>query len=122
VIKSFRDLEIYREAIDLSIEIEALIRSFPKHEQYLLVDQMRRSSRGIAPLIAEGYAKRSMIKTFRKYLRDAIGEANEMMSHLEVADRLGYIKKNGYGQELIERYDILGKKIHNLKDNWQNFK
>lgn len=122
MIKSFRDLEVYKEAIQLAIEIEILIRSFPRSEQFLLVDQARRASRAIAPIIAEGYAKRGSLKTFQKYLNDALGEANEMMSHLEIADRLGYIKKKDYGKNLIERYDILGKKISNLKNNWQNFK
>lgn len=121
MIKSFRDLEVYKEALDLSIEIEKLIRIFPKYEQFLLVDQTRRASRAIAPIIAEGYAKRSSLKTWQKYLKDAIGESNEMICHLEVALRLKYIKNLEYGEELIRRYDILGKKITNLKDNWQNF-
>jgi len=121
MIKSFRDLEIYKEGIQLALEIERLVRSFPKHELFLLVDQMRRASRAIAPLIAEGYAKRDSIKTFKKYLKDALGEANEMMSHLELSDQFGHIKKQGYAKKLIERYDRLGKKIANLRDNWQNY-
>ncbi|KKQ94555.1 hypothetical protein A2865_04705 [Candidatus Woesebacteria bacterium RIFCSPHIGHO2_01_FULL_39_17] len=121
MIKSFRELEVYKEATDLAIEIERLIRSFPKHEQFLLVDQMRRASRAIAPLIAEGYAKRSSLKTFQKYLKDCIGEANEMIVHIEMSLRLSYVTK-AKGEELINRYDVLGKKLTNLKDNWQNFK
>ena len=121
MIKSFRDLEVYQEAIQLALDIENLVRSFPKHELFLLVDQMRRASRAIAPLIAEGYAKRDSIKTFKKYLKDALGEANEMMSHLELSDGFGYIKKHDYAKELIERYDRLGKKLANLRDNWQNY-
>ena len=122
MITTFRSLEVYQESIKLAIEIEILIRGFPKFEQFLIVDQMRRASRTIPALIAEGYAKRASIKTFQKYLNDAVGEANEMISHLEITDKLGYIKKNGYGEELIRRYDILGKKMSNLKNNWQNFK
>lgn len=121
MIKSFRDLEVYQEAIQLAVEVEQLIRTFPKHELYLLVDQMRRASRAIAPLIAEGYAKRDSIRTFQKFLKDAVGEANEMLSHLELADRFGYIRKRDYAQELIERYDQLGKKLTNLKSKWQSY-
>src|SRR3990167_11191337 len=121
MIKSFRELEVYKEATDLAIEIERLIRSFPKHEQFLLVDQMRRASRAIAPLIAEGYAKRSSLKTFQKFMRDAMGEANEMICHLEVACRLGYTM-HSRTENLIQRYDILGRKIHKLHDNWNNSK
>jgi four helix bundle protein len=120
-IKSFRDLEVYQEALDLAIEIDKLLKTFPKDEKFLLVDQMKRASRGIAPLIAEGYAKRESIKEFRKFVRTALAEANEMTTHLELASRLGYIKDQALTTSLIERYDVLGKKLSNLKANWQNF-
>lgn len=121
MITSFKKLKVYKESLELAIEIDKLLKGFPKHEKYLLIDQMRRASRAIAPLIAEGYAKRSSIKTFQKFLRDCIGEANEMMSHLEIAIRLSYLKECT-GDKLIERYYILGKKLTNLKNNWQNYK
>lgn len=121
MIKSFRDLEVYIEAMALSIEINRLIQSFPSSEKFLLVDQMKRASRAICPIIAEGYAKRQSIKTFKKYLKDAVGESNEMMAHLEMAENMGLIKKSGYSKELIEKYDRLGKKLHNLLENWKNY-
>lgn len=83
---------------------------------------MRRASRSIPAQIAEGYARRELLKDFQRYLRDCVGEANEMMNHLLLATHKKYIKKPGYGNELIERYNLLGKKITNLKNNWQNFK
>lgn len=94
MIKSFRDLEVYQESLDLSLEIEVLVRVFPREEKFLTVDQMRRASRGIPPLIAEGYAKRQFLRTFQKYINDAVGEANEMIAHLEIVERLGYCKIN----------------------------
>lgn len=120
-IKSFRDLEIYKEAIELAKEIEWLVRKYPKHEQYLLVDQSRRASRAVPALIAEAWAKRRTLKGFQKILKDAIGECDEMMAHVELADAFGYIKKQDYGKELIERYNSLGGKINSFKDNWKNF-
>ena len=122
MIKSFRDLEVYNESMELASEIEHLARSFPEHEKYLLADQMRRASRSIPALISEGYAKRSSIKTFKKFLKDAVGESNEMQTHIELADNFGYIKKKDSGKELIERYDKIGRQLATLKDNWQNYK
>lgn len=121
-IKSFRDLEVYKESLELAIEIDKLLKTFPKDEKFLLIDQMKRASRAIPPLIAEGYAKRESLKEFQKFLRDALAEANEMITHLELATRFGYIKDQNLVQNLSERYNILGKKLFNLKDNWQNFK
>ena len=122
MITSFLDLEVYKEAFQLSLEIEDLLKSFPEVEKYLLIDQMKRASRSIPALIAEGYARRESIKDFQKYLRECVGEANEMMNHALLAKHKGYIKKPGYADELITRYNTLGKKLTNLKNNWQNYK
>lgn len=122
MIKSFLDLEVYKEAFQLCLEIEELLKSYPSFERFLLIDQMKRACRGIPALIAEGYARRESIKDFQKYLRECVGEANEMINHLLLSKHKGYIKKQGYADELIERYVRLGKKLTNLKNNWQNFK
>ncbi|MBI2074900.1 MAG: four helix bundle protein [Candidatus Levybacteria bacterium] len=122
MIRSFLNLDVYKESFQLSLEAEELLKSYPASEKFLLVDQMKRSSRGIPALIAEGYARRESLKDFQKYLRECVGEANEMMNHLLLSKHKGYIKKTGYAEELIERYNRLGKKLTNLKNNWQNFK
>lgn len=122
MITSFLDLEVYKEAFQLSIEIEDLLKSYPASEKYLLVDQMKRASRSVPAQIAEGYARRESLKDFQRYLRDCVGEANEMINHVMLSKHKQYIKKSGYADELIERYNKLGKKLTNLKNNWQNFK
>lgn len=122
VIRSFLDLEVYKEAFQLSLEIEELLKSYPASEKFLLVDQMKRATRSIPAQIAEGYARRESLKDFQRYIRDCIGEGNEMINHLLLSKHKGYIKKQGYADELIERYTRLGKKLNNLKNNWQNFK
>lgn len=122
VIKSFLDLEVYKEAFQLSLEIEELLKNYPSSEKFLLMDQMRRAARSIPAQIAEGYARRESIKDFQRYIRDSIGEGNEMVNHLLLSKHKGYIKKPGYADALLERYTRLGKKLTNLKNNWQNFK
>ena len=91
MITSFLDLDVYKESFQLSLEIEDLVKKYPKSEQFLLTDQSKRASRAIPALIAEGYAKRETLQVFRKMLRDAIGEANEMINHLAFAKANGYI-------------------------------
>ena len=120
MIKSFLDLDAYKESFTLSIEIGEILKTFPKNEEYLIVDQMKRASRAIPALIAEGYAKRETLPVFKKFLRDAIGEANEMINHIAFAKETKYIK-NEKSEELMERYHRVGKKLSRLKDNWKNF-
>ena len=120
MIRSFLDLDAYKEGFQLSLEVEELVKKFPKHEQYLLCDQMRRASRAVPALIAEGYAKRETVAVFKKFLRDAIGEANEMINHIAFAKARSYINLD-YADQLIDRYHLVGKKLTKLKENWKNY-
>ena len=120
MIKSFFDLEIYQDSLALAKEIHYIVKTFPRDEKYLLTDQMHRASRGIPSLISEGWAKRRQVKEFKKYLRDAVGESNEMMNHVKQAELFSYISKDS-AKELIEKYDKIAAKIFKLKDSWKNF-
>jgi len=120
VIKSFLDLDVYKESFQVSLEIEELLKLFPKREEFLLIDQSIRASRAIPALIAEGYAKRETLLVFKKFLRDAIGEANEMINHLALAKAKSYIKPEK-ADELIQKYHVIGKKLTRLKENWKNY-
>lgn len=57
-IESFRDLNVYKLAVELQQEIHVLTKKFPKEELYSLTDQIRRSSRSIGANIAESWQKR----------------------------------------------------------------
>jgi four helix bundle protein len=57
-VNSFKDLEVYKLARQLSLEIFKISRSFPKEEMYSLTDQIRRSSRSVGAQISEAWAKR----------------------------------------------------------------
>ena len=121
VIRSFQDLQIYQESFQLQVEIEAFLKDFPESERYLLVDQMRRASRSIPSLIAEGWALRDSVKEFKNFLRRAFGSSCEMINHLLLTKHKGYGKNEGYVEQLIRRYEILGMKITKLRNNWQKF-
>ncbi len=58
-IRSFRDLEIYRNTYNASLVVmKEIILKLPDSEKYDLKDQLSRSCKAIPRLIAEGYAKR----------------------------------------------------------------
>lgn len=120
MIRSFLDLDVYKESFQLNLEVEELLKTYPKNEEFLLVDQSKRASRAVPALIAEGYAKRETLPVFKKMLRDAIGEANEMINHIALAKAKNYIPPEK-ADELIERYHVVGRKLTRLKDKWENF-
>lgn len=120
MIKSFRDLEVYQESYQLMILVHKAVKNLPVYERNDLASQMRRASKSCPANIAEGWAKRRFEKEFKKYLDSAIGSANEMEVHLQMATDLGYLNKN-LCDDLLLRYRKLGGKLNNLRKNWKTF-
>jgi len=90
-IRSFRELMVWKKAMDLAMEIFEITKRFPPEEKYSLTDQIRRSSRSVPANIAEAWRKRRYPAAFVSKLNDAEGESAETQTHLEIARRCGYI-------------------------------
>jgi four helix bundle protein len=90
---TFEDLEVFRRAYQLSLDLHRASLQFPKVEQFAgLADQMRRASKSICGNIAEGYGKRRRSNAeFKRYLLMAIGSADEMQVWLKYCSDLEYI-------------------------------
>jgi len=67
-----KDLDVWKEGMELVVEIYEITKSFPKEEIYGLTGQLRRSSTSIPSNIAEGSARKSN-KEFLQFLYDALG-------------------------------------------------
>ncbi len=97
VSRSYRDLKVWQRAIDLSIEIYKLKRSFPKDELYGLVSQMRRASVSVPSNIADGQGRQSL-GDFKRFINIAIGSLAELHTQLLIACRLAYIDREAFGK------------------------
>lgn len=118
-IASYNDLEVYKETYFAAIKaIKTILPKLPACERYDLVDQIRRSSKAIPRLIAEGYAKRHQKMGFQKYLDDAMAECNETSVSLKQCRDIYNIEC----EELISLYEISGKRIYRLAEVWTTFK
>lgn len=89
-INSYKDLDTWKKAKELTILIYELTKKFPKEEIFGLTNQMRRASISISNNIAEG--------TGRQYKRDTLqflfisnGSINEIESMIDVSLSLGFI-------------------------------
>lgn len=107
--RDFKDLEIWKEALRLVVEIYKVTKSFPKTERYSLTDQLRKSSNSTLALIAESQGRYHFADKIRVPYQ-ARGEAYETRSHLSVACKLRYIDKRVY-KKLDEDYKVLSKRI-----------
>src|SRR5262245_61440118 len=102
------DLDVYRKAFDLAMQIFELSKAFPREETYSLTDQIRRSSRSVGANLAEAWRKRRYEGAFIAKLSDAETEAAETQVWLEFAVRCGYLQRD-VGVPLYKSYDeILG--------------
>ncbi len=118
--KSFRDLEVYKLARQLSCEIFETTKDFPKEEMYSLTDQIRRSSRSVGAQIAEAWAKRRYIKHFVSKLTDSDGEQQETQHWIETALDCEYISQE-LNNDLLERYASVGKMLNSMIDKADKF-
>jgi four helix bundle protein len=96
--QSFRDLKVWKKAIDLSVSVYDFTEEFPGSEMYGLSSQMRRASVSVASNIAEGSA-RGTKRDFRQFVKLARGSNCELQTQLVIAGRLGFGNR-GKGEKL----------------------
>lgn len=89
---NFRKLEVYNEAVDFTVAVYKFITILPKHEQYALIDQLRRAVTSIVLNIAEGSGSSSKAE-FIRFLRIALRSLYEVDAILELCVKLGYCSK-----------------------------
>jgi len=91
IILSFRDLEVYKLAREQAKIIFITTKKFPREEKYSLTDQIRRSSRAVNAMVAEGWARRRYPAAFVNKIGEAMGEAMETQAWLEHAFDCNYL-------------------------------
>lgn len=87
---SYKNLEAYKESKTLVKQVYALLKKFPKEEQYALCDQLRRAAISIPSNIAEGMGRVSTKEQIH-FLEIAYGSLREVDCQLDIAKDLGYI-------------------------------
>ena len=86
--QDYHELIVWQRAVELTVCIYKLTRSFPKEELYGLTSQMRRASVSVASNIAEGRGRLTPGE-FRQFLGLAQGSTYELQTQLLVARKLG---------------------------------
>ena len=118
-IRTYRDLDVFREAYAAALDISKLTKSFPTFEQFELARQLRRSARSIPANIVEGWAKRQSVPEFKRYLQVAIGSCDEVKLWLEMSTDEGYASKETV-QKLTDRFNRIGAMLSSLWKRWSS--
>ncbi len=115
MIRSYRDLNVWKKSINLVKEVYLLVKYFPKEEMYALSNQMRRSAISIPSNIAEG-SGRGGTKEYVQFLHIALGSLCELETQIVIAKEIGYIENTQNIQnDIITIKKMLNSLISKLK-------
>jgi four helix bundle protein len=112
-IRSYRDLDVWKKAMDLVTECYEMTESFPKKEIYGLASQLQRSAVSVAANISEGHG-RQHTKEFLQSLSIAYGSLAELETHISIAERLKYIG-DSQSNKLLEKTAEIGRMLNGLR-------
>lgn len=93
--KTHKDLDVWKKAMDFVILIYKKTKDFPKEELYGLTSQIRRSAVSIPSNIAEGSSRQSD-KDFIRFLYIARASATELETQIIIASKLEYISEEKF--------------------------
>ncbi|MBR8769056.1 four helix bundle protein [Porphyromonas levii] len=110
--RDFRKYVAWKNAIEISMSVYEITRSFPVDEKFGLSSQLRRAAVSIASNIAEGASRSSEID-FARFLEIALGSAFEVETQITMASLLGYLAKKEYSA-FMAKLTVLQKQINSL--------
>lgn len=91
-IKNYRDLEVWKEAMDMVEQIYQITKNLPSEEMYGLKSQIRRSAVSVPSNIAEGHARKGTGE-YLHHLSIAKGSLAELETQLILCIRLNYVDR-----------------------------
>ena len=95
-IRGYRDLLVWRKAMDWAEGIYEATSHWPPNERFGLISQIRRAAVSVASNIAEGAARRSSGE-FLQFVGMSRGSLAEAETQLLLAERLGYLPRSDAG-------------------------
>ncbi len=103
--KTHKDLDAWKDGIELVVILYQETKSFPKEEIYGLRNQIRRAVISIPSNISEG-AARNYPSEFGRFLRISQGSLAEVETLIYISKRLNYID--------AERFSFIQGKIFKI--------
>ena len=106
--RTHKNLEVWKDSLELTNEIYSLTKNFPKHERFGLSSQMERAAVSVTSNIAEG-AARGSDKEFIRFLYYSVGSISELETQLFVAknQRISMISKISLMQLVLLEKDYI---------------
>jgi len=119
-LNSAKDLDVYKKAYALAMELFHVSKGFPPEERYALTSQIRRSSRSVCLNLREAWAKRRYESHFINKLTDCDGENSETDSSLDFARDCGHITHEQHDRLVVLCREV-GKMLGSMMNNPESF-
>ena len=119
-INSAKDLDVYKKAYKLAMEIFEISKTFPGEERFALTGQIRCSSRSVCLNLREAWAKRRYEAHFISKLTDCDGENSETDSSLDFARDCKYITEQQFNEFSALNREV-GKMLGSMINNPDSF-
>src|SRR5262245_15157979 len=97
-----QNLEVYRIAHDLAVQIHRMSMGLPSFERFEEASQIRRSSKRVSACIVEGHTLRKYKGLFLNFLYRALASSDETQEHLLLLKETGSLADAAAGQSLTE--------------------
>ena len=104
--RNYEDLEVWRKAHDLTLQLYTDTRCFPIEERFGLTSQIRRSCSSIGANIAEGCGRRSDPEMAR-FIQIAMGSGAELSYHLRLARDLRFLSTESFESSRCSLYEVM---------------
>lgn len=101
-VRNFEDLEAWKKAIELAVEVYTITKRYPKEEMFALTNQMRRASTSVSANLAEGCGRYNFKEKLQFY-RIANGSLLEVKSFCYLSEKLEYMST----EQLKEILDLI---------------
>lgn len=111
-IRSFTDLNTWKEGHLLVLAIYKMAKLFPSDEKFGLINQIQRASVSITSNIAEGFSRNSNKEKVQFYYT-ALGSLTEVQNQLLISKDLAYIDSSLF-KEISQKTVIVSKLLNGL--------
>lgn len=119
-IRDYHDLEVYRRAYRLALEVHKESERWPREGRHGVADQLRGAAWSVPANIAEGYGRKAFEKDFKRFLVTSLGSASEATMFLDAVRDLGWLSESRH-QALAEEHIVVMKQLNTLIRRWTTY-
>ncbi|MGA2619442.1 MAG: four helix bundle protein [Thermoguttaceae bacterium] len=113
MVKSYEELLVWQEAVNLAQQVYKATKAFPQEERYGLTSQMRRAAVSVPSNVAEGQARETRGE-FVQFLGHSRGSLAELDTQLILAQKMSFLAPPA-AAELRQQVAKVGKLLNGLR-------